>query len=250
MNASPELIDLAYQVRKRTLEDATDHESQNELKLLQQTIAILSDQQQRARYDHSLDSTTSDNGSAIHDRNDGVEKNDYSATIKWLVLAAIAIACFLAYQHFNKENKKTGAGVRETSTQEENPKLPLDVPHGRGAPAAGQTAAPARRQAAEQQPRIPAQAYDIRSALAGSWIWKSDKITFGRDGRGMYYRGDAVCFEFSYTLKGDVLTETADNPHGCGIGLAASFHISIADSNLTKTNIGTGYESQWQKSPE
>lgn len=243
-NASAELIELAYQVRKKRLKDATDHESQNELKFVQEAFAILSDRQQRARYDQSLDSQTPNDDSAIYASNEEVEGSNYSGTMKLLVLATIAVACFLAYQLFIKESRKTGASVRETSTQEKNPKLPLDVRDYRAAPAAVVS------RAAELQPQVPAQASGLKNALAGSWIWNSDKITFGLDDRGTYYRDKAVCFRFSYAVKGDVLTETADKSHDCGSGLTASYHVSIAKNNLTMKHTGTSHESEWERSPE
>ena len=64
------------------------------------------------------------------------------------------------------------------------------------------------------------------------------------------YRNNALCYEFSYAVMGEVLTETADSSHGCGIGLAASFRISIAENHLRMEHIGSGYESQWEKFAE
>jgi hypothetical protein len=255
--ASPELIEVAYQARKAILKDATDHESKNELTFVQQAFEILSDQKQRAKYDQDLDSKASNDNSAIYNLNVTVKENNHSGTITFLVLATIAIGCFVAYQYFIKENKKTGASVQATSPQKENPKLPPNVPDDRVAPAAvvSQTAEPVQQQSAvlqpvNVQPQVSVQAYGIKNALAGSWIWNSDKITFALGDRGTYYRNNAVCFEFSYTVKDDVLTETADNLHRCGNGLIASYHISIAKNILTKKHIGTPYESQWEKSSE
>ncbi len=229
-NASAELVELAYQVRRRKLEEATDLESQSELKLLQQTIEILSDAEQRLNYDQSLEPETSGHATAIDDSNEeAVEEGDAWAKRKWLALATLAVASFLAYQHFNPVNKTAGAAVQDGSAQK--------GARDRVAPAPGLGA-------------DAAQANELKRALAGSWKWKSDKITFGSDDRGTYYRDNAVCYEFSYALKGEVLTETADGPHVCGAGLAASYRISIAENKLRKENIGSGYESQWEKFAE
>lgn len=231
-NASAELVELAYQVRKKKLEAATDPESQDELKLLRQTIEILSDAEQRLNYDQSLAPETYSHDSAADEPNEVAEEGKPSAKLKWLALATLAVASFLAYQYFIQADKKAAAAVREASIKKGSANLPLNgadrVTPGQGA----------------------AQASELKSALAGSWKWKSDKINFRSDDRGIYYRDNAVCYEFSYGLRGDVLTETADSPHSCGIGLAASFRISIDENHLRKENIGSGYESQWEKFAE
>jgi hypothetical protein len=71
---------------------------------------------------------------------------------------------------------------------------------------------------------------------------------FEASGRGTYYRKGAVCYRFSYTLESDLLTKTADATHSCGVGLTASYHVSVAGRILTQKHVGSGYESRWTKS--
>lgn len=79
------------------------------------------------------------------------------------------------------------------------------------------------------------------SILAGEWKLNSDRIQFrvweGKVGDGTYYHDERLCYKFSYTITGDVLTdivmtETPEVPNPCGITSKHSFHVS-KDNNIS-----------------
>lgn len=88
----------------------------------------------------------------------------------------------------------------------------------------------------------------IDSLILGSWLWKQDKMTLKRGGRGSYYRGGIVCYEFSYTLTvGNKLIVKADKPNTCGVGVETSYNIAMNSKNLVMQHIGSGFISIWKR---
>ncbi len=92
--ASQEEIAAAYHVRKNHLANAGDQESQNESTLVQQAFEILSDQNQRARYDRRL------SAEAAADVREPIAMDEagHGGLGKWLLLLVIVVAAYMAYQ--------------------------------------------------------------------------------------------------------------------------------------------------------
>lgn len=88
---------------------------------------------------------------------------------------------------------------------------------------------------------------ELASVLVGTWTWGRDRVVFESGGRGVYFMGRTQCFAFSYTVQGDVLTETADQLHSCGAGLVNRYRISIDGNRLTQVHIGSSYETNWRR---
>lgn len=88
---------------------------------------------------------------------------------------------------------------------------------------------------------------DIGKNIQTTWYWNNDSQVFYQNGRGVYYRNGNICFNFSYSLNGNVLTETADQAHSCGGAIVSSYQIAIAPMSLTMTHVGSGTVSNWSR---
>jgi len=98
--ASPEHIAAACRAQKEKLGTAADHDSQNELKLVQEAFAILSDPQQRSRYDQRLNTEISHKNSVIF-----YSKTSSTGRLgtRLFFLLIIFIAGIAAYQRYFEE---------------------------------------------------------------------------------------------------------------------------------------------------
>lgn len=95
--ASPEEIATAYQTRKNSLQNAVDHESQNELKLVQLAFETLSNPSQRTRYDQSFNAQAANNDLVIH-ASDESGSGATGGTIKLIIAISIAVTSYVLYQ--------------------------------------------------------------------------------------------------------------------------------------------------------
>jgi DnaJ-class molecular chaperone with C-terminal Zn finger domain len=105
--AEPEMIETAYRMRSEKLNDAVDHDAQNEMKLVRQAYAILSDPAQRAVYDQSILAATSRNRMQINADGMVEENHDEGHSIlKWSIAAAVALAAtMIVFNHFRDTKK-------------------------------------------------------------------------------------------------------------------------------------------------
>jgi hypothetical protein len=101
------------------------------------------------------------------------------------------------------------------------------------------TAEPASTAAVEPQPAA--------APLVGSWKWNDDVASYQGDGTGTYDRVGARCFEFTYTVSGDVLTTIADRDHSCGAHRTTSYRVEVEGDTLTMTHIGSGFVTGWKR---
>lgn len=149
-NASQEEIKVAYQAKKETLENATDHDSQNELKIVQQSFSILSDPKQRSSYDQRLNSINSANNSISYS---DVETSNGGVFVKILILLFFMIGAYEIYQQkFNVPPKAdqssplvSAAVVSSAASYEET----------QTAPAVVQAQETSQHQSTSQQPSPP-----------------------------------------------------------------------------------------------
>lgn len=119
---------------------------------------------------------------------------------------------------------------------------------------------------------------EMNNALVGSWKWNTDRIQFGSDGLGTYYRNNTICFKFSFGLStanmndgmvdliGGVVYKQRDCDFktitaitGDSFGSVFSYEYSIADNilfmkshqysfaNKILSIKSTGIESKWEK---
>lgn len=154
--ASKDHIDAAYQAQKERFGNAFDHESQNELKLVQQAYVVLSDQKQRDKYDQGLKLQAAQNNSVIYYSN---ESSGGSSVTKFILIILIVTAGYLAYQHFNKPVENASASSQDASTQPEANNSAIST-----ANPTDQVATPA-----VSQPTEPAQQQPIASNDTGDW---------------------------------------------------------------------------------
>jgi TPR repeat protein len=89
----------------------------------------------------------------------------------------------------------------------------------------------------------------LKNALVGSWAFDNFRRDFDSNGKGVAYESDKLCYEFSYTLEGDVLHVSPEgaNRYRCGYANDSRFHIAIDRNELTMVHIGSSYESKWDK---
>lgn len=87
----------------------------------------------------------------------------------------------------------------------------------------------------------------MNPAAVGSWAWGRDIVTFRPDGTGTYWRGGAVCYEFTYTIVGDVITKYADRDHSCGTGRVFPFRFRRDGDALEFTHVSSGFSSRWER---
>ena len=93
-------ITRAYQVRKQKLEHDMDLDSQNEMKLAQQAFSILSNPMQREKYDRELKERAARDNTAIYHMDEARQEGGGKA-VRLLLLFAVMLAGYLAYQHYS-----------------------------------------------------------------------------------------------------------------------------------------------------
>lgn len=157
--ASHEQIESAYQLQNEKLKNSGDHESQNEMKLVRLAFSTLSNHEQRAKYDQSLDLQTSKESALVYYTDESARFSTHPAT-KLFFMATIAIVCYMGYQHFVLGAKKIDASAQEVPKQPDNPTPQVNtiVPQNPIVPVnvVSQTAEPNQQQPAVlQQPALP-----------------------------------------------------------------------------------------------
>lgn len=119
--AEQEMIETAFRVRCEKLNDAVDSDAQNEMKLVRQAYAILSDPVKRAMYDQSILAATSRDRLQIHP--DGMVEEShnegYSIT-KWGIAAAVALAATLIVLNHFRDSQKIKAEAQNVSKHLDN----------------------------------------------------------------------------------------------------------------------------------
>lgn len=122
--ASSDEISAAYQERRLQLVNVGDQESQNELKLVQHAFEILSDKNQRTRYDQRQYSQ----GNAGKDQS-MLSTNMGNSGIAWLFIIAILIGagCFF-YQKVLSSKQPSNSEKRVSQVQIEPPAPPAAEP--------------------------------------------------------------------------------------------------------------------------
>jgi curved DNA-binding protein CbpA len=101
--ATLEVIAAAYRVREKRLRYAGDHDSQNELKLVQHAFEILSDPEQREKYDQRLKAEKTLSNTVIYYSSES--RQGSHGALKLIVVFALVIVGFMIYQnHFQKHS--------------------------------------------------------------------------------------------------------------------------------------------------
>ncbi len=124
--ASVEEIGAAYQAKRSRLIDATDQESQNELKFVQQAYTVLSDQKQRAKYDQSLASMESADKSIIYYSNNAPGSGRHPL-VTLIFLSVIAFAGYEVYQQYFPGHRIDDAHAQENSAPAEGSGSPANT---------------------------------------------------------------------------------------------------------------------------
>lgn len=83
--------------------------------------------------------------------------------------------------------------------------------------------------------------------LAGAWAWTGDVQVFFPDGSGEYYRDGEVCYLFTFTISGHVVTTLADRDHSCGAKRENDWIIHVHGDELHMKHGGSGYETEWKR---
>lgn len=119
--AEPEMIETAYRLRSEKLKDAIEPDAQNEMKLVRQAYAILSDPTKKTMYDQSILATTSANRVQIYA--DGMveeSRNEGYGILKWgIAAAAILVAIFIVLDYY-RDSKKIVAEAQNISKHLDN----------------------------------------------------------------------------------------------------------------------------------
>lgn len=119
--AEPEMIETAYRMRSEKLNDAIEPDAQNEMKLVRQAYAILSDPAKRAMYDQSILAATSGNRVQIYA--DGMveeNRNEGHSTLKWGIAAAVILAAVFIVLNYYRDSKKIEADAQNISKHLDN----------------------------------------------------------------------------------------------------------------------------------
>lgn len=82
--------------------------------------------------------------------------------------------------------------------------------------------------------------------IIGTWLWRQDKVTFWKDGKGKYYRGGSLCFEFTYTIFGGNLNEKMDRRSSCSFSVEDQYHVAMNKRNLVLVHAGSGFITIWK----
>lgn len=84
------------------------------------------------------------------------------------------------------------------------------------------------------------------SRLMGAWKWSGDVEVFLDHGMGSYYRDREICYQFMYTIEGDVLTKMADRDSGCQGKRENSYRFHFEGSTLVLRHVGSNFETRWE----
>jgi len=95
---SLEEMAAAYQRHENRLKHAGDNDAQNELKLIRQAYAVLSDPERRAQYDLSLKLEETQRNKVIYYSNE--TRQGGSGMRKLAVLCGLVLAAYLAYHYY------------------------------------------------------------------------------------------------------------------------------------------------------
>lgn len=96
--APPEDIASAYRMHMTRLRYAGDHDSRNERKLIRHAFEVLSDPEQREKYDQSLRAEATLSNTVIYYSSETRHGNHRTL---WLIAVfVLAIAVYLAYPHY------------------------------------------------------------------------------------------------------------------------------------------------------
>jgi DNA polymerase-3 subunit gamma/tau len=93
----------------------------------------------------------------------------------------------------------------------------------------------------------PAAPAPVAASLVGSWEWQGDVTIVRPDGTGTYVRGGQVCYEFTWTVVGDVFTKVADRDHRCGAKRTLPFRFTFDGATLVFTHTGSGFVTRWAR---
>lgn len=119
--AEPGMIETAYRMRIEKLNDAVDSDSQNEIKLVRQAYAILSDPTKRAGYDQSILAATSGNRIQIYA--DGMveeSRNEGYGILRWGITAAVILAAVFIVLDYYKDSRKIEVDAQNVSKHLDN----------------------------------------------------------------------------------------------------------------------------------
>lgn len=119
--AEPEMIETAYRMRSEKLNDAVDFDAQNEMKLVRQAYAILSDPTRRTKYDQSILAATSGNRIQIYA--DGMveeSRNEGDGILKWGIAAVVILAAIFIILNYYRDSKKIEADAQNVSKHLDN----------------------------------------------------------------------------------------------------------------------------------
>gem|GEM_PF-5726063 len=86
----------------------------------------------------------------------------------------------------------------------------------------------------------------LASQLVGKWKWGSYENVYFSDGTGIEWDNGKKCFDFTYSLDGDVLSRTVSGTSQCGSG-SGKWRMRISGDDLTQTYIDNGFVSNWKK---
>lgn len=114
--AEPEMIEAACRMRSEKLNDAVDPDAQNEMKLVRQAYAILSDPTKRAMYDQSILAATSSNRIQIYA--DGMVEESHNegyGILKWSIAAVVTLAATLIILNYSRDSKKIEVDAQNVS---------------------------------------------------------------------------------------------------------------------------------------
>ncbi|MCC6213754.1 MAG: hypothetical protein IT376_02720 [Polyangiaceae bacterium] len=95
----------------------------------------------------------------------------------------------------------------------------------------------------------PPQTPALAARLVGRWKWGGDVVTYGAGGRGRYDRDGSLCYEFSWSVEGDVLQIRADQDSGCQGRRDNDYRVTVEGDRLTKVHVGSSFETEWVRLP-
>lgn len=95
---SLEEMAAAYQMHEKRLKHAGDNDAQNELKLIRQAYAVLSDPARRAKYDLSLKLEATQRNKVIYYSDE--TRQGGNGMLKLAVVCGLVLAAYLAYHYY------------------------------------------------------------------------------------------------------------------------------------------------------
>jgi hypothetical protein len=96
-------------------------------------------------------------------------------------------------------------------------------------------------------PAVARNAYSPEHDLVARWSSGDYLLEFGDGGKGAMYLSADYCYEFTYTVKGDIVTTVVTRDHNCSEKPVNVMKIAIRSDMLITIDTATGKKTEWSR---